>query len=82
MRLLCLGHRMGRAGMDTSMQAQGSDARLQDQVSMAGRGAGLWPEGCVVSVATGEADVCGAWGNLPRALSSFPFLPWGGLRSP
>lgn len=68
--------------MDPSVQAQGSAARLQDPVGLAGQGAGLWPEGCAVSVAMGEADVWGAWGNLLRALSNIPFLPVGRPQEP
>lgn len=68
--------------MGTAMQAQGADARLQDQESRAGPGTGLWPEGCAVSVAMGEAGVWGAWGNLLQALSSIPFRPVGRPQEP
>lgn len=51
-------------------------------MSLAGQRAGLWPEGCAVCVAMGEADVGGTWGNLLRALSNIPFLPVGRPQEP
>lgn len=35
------------------------------QASAAGQGSGLWPEGCIVSVAMGEAEVCALTSVLP-----------------
>ena len=49
---------------------------------MAGRGSGLWPEGCIVSVAMGEAEVCGTWGACSVPSSASSFLPVGGPGHP
>lgn len=78
-RLLCLGHRLTWAH---KCKPRGQMPGCWDQVSTAGQGAGLWPEGNIMSVAMGEAHVCGARGGLLHALSSTPFLPVGRPREP
>lgn len=64
------------------MQVHSQGPGSQAQVGVTGQGAGPRPEGCVVSVAMGEAGAWGVWGCLLRALNGTPFLPVRRAREP